>query len=85
MLTFFRHDPASLTPDDRRPDAYAAEVDRLIQALPGLRTEPQVRSFIHGILVSGFDSAPEPFDESLHALTSEVWAVWGEWSSANRP
>jgi hypothetical protein len=84
-LAFFRHDPANLGLDDRRPVGYPDEVQRLASELPGIKTEAQLRSRIYSLLVVGFESAPPPDDESVHALAAEVWAVWHEWSRGNRP
>ncbi|MEX2459100.1 MAG: hypothetical protein WD770_08955 [Actinomycetota bacterium] len=83
VLAFFRHDPAGLNLDDRRPAEYGAEVDRLVTELPTLRSEAQVRQLIYGMLVSSFDTAPEPFDDSLYKLAAEVWMLWSSWSRVN--
>ncbi|MCA1726685.1 MAG: hypothetical protein LC722_03225 [Actinobacteria bacterium] len=85
VLAFFRHDPSGLTLDDRNPAAYAAEVEQVITGLPALKSEAQVRQLIYGLLVSGFERAPDPYDNSLHALAAEVWLVWSEWSRTNPP
>jgi hypothetical protein len=85
VLAFFRHDPASLLLDDRKPAAYAAEASRLARELPSLRSEAQARQLIYGMLVSAFESAPEPHDDSLYALAAEVWSVWRDWAASNLP